>query len=364
VTAPARWSNSRRRGDRSSARSMARPSPPEGTTILDACRKKGKDLPTLCYLETLPSGQRCRVCVSRWRTRASSCLRARGKVEPGMVVHTDTPRVRHSRKMVLELLASSVDLSTTPHATNGLADYACHPERFGPPAPAAAAGVRDAAQAGHHAAPDPDYAATVHQPRRSITTSTYATTGSAFLCYKCVEPAAPTIRTPFAIAVAGRGFDARISTEFSVPLPGSACVYCGNCIAFPTGALMFSSEHDLRAAGTWDESGSRSWTRSVPIARGMHAVAARPGQRDRQSHVALRREHHPRQSLHQGAVRLAVRTGYVPRGTGRGQMKGAPLPRARRRPTARAGRRQQQQHGNGRGSVPRDDGAPGTRAPG
>jgi predicted molibdopterin-dependent oxidoreductase YjgC len=40
-----------------------------------------------------------------------------------------------------------------------------------------------------------------------------------------------------------------------VPLDASACVYCGNCIGVcPTGALMFKSEHDMRAAGTWDES--------------------------------------------------------------------------------------------------------------
>src|SRR2546427_802362 len=59
----------------------------------------------------------------------------------------------------------------------------------------------------------------------------------------------------FAIGVAGRGFDAHISTEFEVGLPDSACVYCGNCIGVcPTGALMFKSEHDMRAAGTWDES--------------------------------------------------------------------------------------------------------------
>jgi len=55
--------------------------------------------------------------------------------------------------------------------------------------------------------------------------------------------------------VAGRGFDAHISTEFAVPLPESACVYCGNCIAVcPTGALMFKSERDHRDAGTWDPS--------------------------------------------------------------------------------------------------------------
>ena len=58
----------------------------------------------------------------------------------------------------------------------------------------------------------------------------------------------------FAIAVAGRGFGAHISTELDVTLPESACVYCGNCIAVcPTGALMSKSEYDRRQAGTWDE---------------------------------------------------------------------------------------------------------------
>ena len=75
------------------------------------------------------------------------------------------------------------------------------------------------------------------------------------LCYKCVEACGVDAQNTFAIAVAGRGFDARISTEFDVGLPDSACVYCGNCIGVcPTGALMFTSEHEMREAGTWDES--------------------------------------------------------------------------------------------------------------
>ena len=74
------------------------------------------------------------------------------------------------------------------------------------------------------------------------------------LCYKCVEACGTDAQNTFAIAVAGRGFDARISTEYAVPLPDSACVYCGNCIGVcPTGALMFKSEHDMREAGRWDE---------------------------------------------------------------------------------------------------------------
>ena len=74
------------------------------------------------------------------------------------------------------------------------------------------------------------------------------------LCYKCVEACGVEAQNTFAIAVAGRGFDARISTEFTVPLTDSACVYCGNCIGVcPTGALMFRSEYEMRQAGTWNE---------------------------------------------------------------------------------------------------------------
>jgi len=74
------------------------------------------------------------------------------------------------------------------------------------------------------------------------------------LCYKCVDACGEQHQNTFAIHVAGRGFDARISTELDTTLPESACVYCGNCIEVcPTGALMFRSEHELRAEGAWRE---------------------------------------------------------------------------------------------------------------
>lgn len=83
------------------------------------------------------------------------------------------------------------------------------------------------------------------------------------LCYKCVDACGVDHQNTFAIAVAGRGFDAHISTEFDVALPGSACVYCGNCIAVcPTGALEGKIAWDMKEAGTWDES-SQEVTRTV-----------------------------------------------------------------------------------------------------
>lgn len=226
---------------------------PEGTTILDAAASLGQRLPTLCYLETLHPVNACRVCVvevENSRVLVPACSR---KVEAGMVVKTNTDRVKHSRKMVLEFLASSVDLSTTPDVAGWIAEYNARPERYGPPAPRNL--HRDAAHAGHHEPPDPAYAATVQQPEKIDNDLYMRDYSKCILCYKCVEACGTDYQNTFAIAVAGRGFDARISTEFAVPLPDSACVYCGNCIAVcPTGALMFSSEHDRRAAGTWDES--------------------------------------------------------------------------------------------------------------
>ncbi len=88
------------------------------------------------------------------------------------------------------------------------------------------------------------------------------------LCYKCVDACGEQWQNTFAIAVAGRGFDSHIAAEYDTTLPDSACVYCGNCIAVcPTGALMFTSEHDMRAEGTWDEiSADRRPTRSARTA--------------------------------------------------------------------------------------------------
>jgi predicted molibdopterin-dependent oxidoreductase YjgC len=231
----------------------------EGTTILGACRQLGLDIPTLCYLDTLRPVNVCRVCmveVEGARVLVPSCSRA---AEPGMKVHTSSDRVRHTRKMVLELLASSVDLSTTPGMAQLLTEYACEPARYGPPAPIAPAGVRDAAIAGHHAPPDPEYAATVAQPPMLDNDLYVRDYAKCVLCYKCVEACGVDHQNTFAIAVAGRGFDARISTELGVQLPDSACVYCGNCIAVcPTGALVAKTEYDMRAAGTWREASHTS----------------------------------------------------------------------------------------------------------
>ena len=204
---------------------------PAGTTILEACGGKDGDIPTLCYGDTITPKNACRVCmveVEGSRVLVPACSR---KVEPGMSVTTRSQRVDHARKMVLEFLGSSVDLSLTDHVDGWNAEYGADPSRYG------------------------EQAATLDQPVKVDNELYVRDYAKCILCYQCVDACGEQWQNSFVIEIAGRGFDSRVSTEFDVPLPESACVYCGNCIQVcPTGALMFKSEFDMRAAGTWDES--------------------------------------------------------------------------------------------------------------
>lgn len=226
---------------------------PEGTTLLEATRDIGIDTPTLCFLETLTPVNVCRICVVEVegsRTLVPACSR---KAEDGMAIHTDSERVRLSRRLVLEFLASAVDVSTAPQIQAYMDQYGARPERFG--AQGLPSGNRDAARPGFHVPTGRSEAATVSQPAKIDNELYLRDYSKCILCYKCVEACGVDAQNTFAIAVAGRGFEARISTEYAIPLPDSACVYCGNCIGVcPTGALMFVSEYDMRRAGTWDES--------------------------------------------------------------------------------------------------------------
>jgi len=200
---------------------------PEGATILDACTAAGIDTPTICYAPNLSPVNVCRVCVVEVegsRALVPSCSRP---AEEGMVVNTDNERVNHSRKMVLEFLSTGVDLSQAPEIQQWGEHYGADPSRYDEPEK-------------------------INEPIKIQDNLYIRDYDQCVLCYKCVEACGDDAQQTFAIAVAGRGFGARISTEFDVTLPDSACVYCGNCVGVcPTGALQFKTEFDLREAGNW-----------------------------------------------------------------------------------------------------------------
>lgn len=202
---------------------------PEGSTILQACRGAGTDVPVLCYLETLDPINSCRACVVEvegQRTLVPSCSR---EVTDGMDISTESDRVRRVRTTVYELLASAVDLSLAePETKRHMDRYEVDPDRFG--------GWRRTDEV-------------------KIEDDLYIRDyDKCIMCYRCVAACGADAQNTFAIDVAGRGLASTISTEFDISLPESACVYCGNCVGVcPTGALMFKSEYDMREDDVWDE---------------------------------------------------------------------------------------------------------------
>jgi predicted molibdopterin-dependent oxidoreductase YjgC len=147
-----------------------------------------------------------------------------------MVISTDSDRVKHSRKMVLEFLGTANDLSEAPQINEWSTEYGVDITRY-------AVGAER-----------------FDQPVKIQDNLYIRDYDKCVLCYKCVDACGEEAQFTFAIAMSGRGFDNRISTEFDVALPESACVYCGNCIAVcPTNALQFKTEFDLRQENNWRE---------------------------------------------------------------------------------------------------------------
>ncbi|WP_420440167.1 2Fe-2S iron-sulfur cluster-binding protein [Candidatus Poriferisodalis sp.] len=219
---------------------------PQGQTILAACTAAGVETPTICWAPNLTPVNVCRVCVVEVegsRTLVPACSRP---AEAGMQISTDSERVRHSRRMVLEFLGSANDLSQAPEIAEWSQHYGADPARY------EAQGIDEGssgATADGEIRLEPER---VDEPVRIQDDLYIRAYDRCVLCYKCVEACGDDAQHTFAIAVAGRGFDARIRTEYDTELPQSACVYCGNCVAVcPTGALQFRTEFDLRAVGEW-----------------------------------------------------------------------------------------------------------------
>ncbi len=211
---------------------------PLGSTILQAARTAGVEIPTLCYHEALEPKGACRMCVVELegsRTLVPGCQR---RVEAEMSVRTDTPRVRKSQQMVVELLQTETDTSRAPQITAYADTYGAAPERW-----------RDVQAKSQESGPFDSS----ERPRLKIDNELYVRDlDRCILCYRCVDACGEQVQNTFAISVAGRGAAARIDPGFDLDLTESACVYCGNCVAVcPTDALIVKGEYEMKERGSW-----------------------------------------------------------------------------------------------------------------
>jgi NADH dehydrogenase/NADH:ubiquinone oxidoreductase subunit G len=194
---------------------------PQGMTILEAARQAGIEIPTVCYHIALTPPAVCRLCVVEVegsRVLQAACV---AQCSPDMKVHTRSERVERSRRTILEMLNSAVNLDEAPGILDLMADYGADPARF------------DGSKRREHALKDdnPFYVRDYSQ---------------CVLCWRCVQVCASDGQYAFALNYGKRGFSTHIATFFDAPMPDTTCVFCGQCVGVcPTGALKPKVEWGL-----------------------------------------------------------------------------------------------------------------------
>ena len=202
---------------------------PAGTTLLKAAQQLGEHIPTICYHDHCTANALCRICVVEVegaRVLAPACV---AQVSDGMVVRTRTERVERSRRTILEMLDSTVDLSEAPEIQQFIGEYRAERGRF------PEAGRREHPLLDDNPMYVRDYS-------------------KCILCWRCVQVCADDAQFTFAINFEGRGFETGIGTFFDRPMPETTCVFCGQCVGVcPTGALKPKREWLLQDGKTPDE---------------------------------------------------------------------------------------------------------------
>ncbi len=186
-----------------------------GETLLEAARRVGVEIPTLCHHERSGTRGLCRLCVVEvegWSRSVPACAT---EAAPGMVVRTESERIAAVRRVVLELLALETDLSLDADTQALLERYHARPERWG--APLAARREREAVEDNPFFVRD------------------YA---KCYTCRRCIDACGDGVQGVWAYSTLGRGLETVPGTPLDLPLPETSCVFCGNCVQVcPTGAL-------------------------------------------------------------------------------------------------------------------------------
>ena len=201
----------------------------QGKTLLDVARENGKDVPTICYHDATTANGLCRMCVVEvegMRVLQPACIVQAGA---GMKVQTRSEKVVRSRKTILEMLDSTMDLSEAADVQVMMTDYSADPNRF-PDAVRRESEVKD---------DNPMYVRDYSK---------------CLLCWRCVQVCADDAQYTFAINFDGRGYETQIGTFFDKAIPETSCVLCGQCVGVcPTGALKPKREYLLEQGMSQNE---------------------------------------------------------------------------------------------------------------
>ncbi|KPF93116.1 formate dehydrogenase [Rhodopseudomonas sp. AAP120] len=194
---------------------------PEGTSIMRAAMEIGTAIPKLCATDMVDAFGSCRLCLIEIDGRSGTPASCTTPVADGLVVHTQTERLKQIRKGVMELYISDHPLDCLTCSANG----DCELQDM-----AGAVGLRDV-RYGTSGEKHPNPGLDESNPYFTYDPS------KCIVCSRCVR-ACEEVQGTFALTIAGRGFDSVVSPGMQESFLGSECVSCGACVqACPTATL-------------------------------------------------------------------------------------------------------------------------------
>ena len=198
---------------------------PKGSTILEAARYAGIEIPTLCFLKDINQIGACRICMVEVKGARSLVAACVFPVNEGMEIFTNTEKVRHSRKMTLELILSNHDRKCLSCVRSGTCELQKLCKEFG-------VDIEDRfdGEMIHYNFDD----SAAHMVRDN---------NKCILCRRCI--AACDQQGISVIGANARGFDTHVSSAFDKDLADVSCISCGQCIVnCPTGAIVEKDDTD------------------------------------------------------------------------------------------------------------------------